>query len=295
MISPVNNLWRRLRGRPPLRTIRLRGLPRFRIETHGAADTIVSRTIELEHSWEYCVTSVVIDLLRQEVDFVDAGANIGWYTLVAGRALAHRGQVHSFEPEPANLARLRANVALNRLDNVTVNGWGLTSHQGVARLYLNASNFGDNSLFGDANRTRSVEVPLQRLDDYAGLSSDRPLVMKIDVQGSEFDLLLGAERLLSTHRREIVLVFEMADSMLQAAGTSAAGLAGYLHGLGFAPALIDRNVPRVVPMSWERAIETIRLEPGREGDIVAYRRIDGLMAGMFAAARAGRQPAAGPG
>lgn len=282
----MSNLFRRLRGQAPLVAIDLVGLPRFRMETHGKTDIYVSRAIEDWRNWEGSGTAIVLQLLRGAADFVDVGANIGWYTLVAGHALGGRGHVHSFEPDPAHIAKLRANVTLNRLDNVTINDCALSDRAGTATLYLNEVNRGDNSLLPHETRTRSAIVKLERLDDYDGLNRERPLIIKIDVQGSEIDVLAGARTLLATHPREIVLLCEISPAGLALGGHTASELAALLHQLGFAAALVDRARPRIIPMSWDRLVELQlgedKRNQGADCDVVAFRRIDGMMASIFA-------------
>jgi len=282
---PMSNLIRRLRGQAPLVNIDLVGLPRFRMETHGKADIYVSTAIEDWGNWEGSGTAIVLQLLRNAADFIDVGANIGWYTLVAARALAERGHVHSFEPDPAHVAKLSANVAVNRLANVTVNELALSDRTGTATLHLNTLNRGDNSLLPLSTREGSAIVKLGRLDDYPGLSRERPIVIKIDVQGTEIDVLAGARKLLDSHPREIVLLCEISPAALAVGGRTASDLTGLLDELGFAAALIDRTRPRIIPTSWGRIVEILVAEdarsPGADGDVVAYRRIDGLMAPIF--------------
>jgi predicted RNA methylase len=59
--------------------------------------------------------------------FYDLGANIGLFSLMAARLVGASGEVYSFEPDPVNAARLRRNVAQNRLTNVTVVEHGVWS------------------------------------------------------------------------------------------------------------------------------------------------------------------------
>ena len=276
---------RLFRGEAPPVTINMIGLPRFRIATHGRGDIFVSKAIEDWGSWEASNTALLLQMLSQPADFVDIGANIGWFTLVAAHALGGRGQVHSFEPDPAHLAKLRANVAANRLENVTINGSALSDRNDDARLYLNAVNRGDNSLLPSAERSGSTLVRLQRLDDYSGLSRERPLIAKLDVQGSEIDVLTGARTLLTSYPHEVVLFCEVSPTALAVGGRRIAELVALLDELGFAAALVDRIRPRIIPMSWQRLVEhqedDNRRHPGADCDIVAFRRIDGLMAPIF--------------
>jgi FkbM family methyltransferase len=228
-----------------------------------------------------------LQLLRSPTDFVDVGANIGWFTLVAAHALAGRGHVHSFEPDPAHVEKLRANVAVNRLGNVTVNDWALSDRTGSATLHLNSTNRGDHSLLPSAARQGSASVALARLDDYTGLSAERPLVIKIDVQGTEIDVLAGARTLLASHPHEIVVLCELAPAALAAGGRTAGDLAAMLDGLGFAAAIQRGRLP-IVPIGWEQLVRRQAAEDWRGKDIgcdiVAFRRIHGLMAPFFTSA-----------
>lgn len=269
---------------PPV-MIDLLGLPRFQMETHGRGDVFVSRAIEDWSSWEASNTALLVNMLRSPADFVDIGANIGWFTLVAAHVLARGGQVHSFEPDPAHLSKLRVNVSANHLDNVTINDCALADRTGEATLYLNEVNRGDNSLLPNSDRSGSTSVQVRRLDEYEGLSRARPLVVKLDVQGSEIDVLNGARTLLTSYPEEIVLFCEVSPSALAVGGRRTAELAALLDTFGFAAAVVDRQRPRIIPMSWRRLVERLeddnRRYPGADCDIVAFRRIDGLMAPIF--------------
>ena len=286
---PMNS-WREfLRPRGPVCSIQLDGLPAFEIETHGRHDRFISVAIEDGGNWEGSGTAVVLQWLQGPADFVDIGANIGWYSLVAAQALRERGRVHSFEPEPANLEKLTANVRRNGLDNVTVNGWALGEHEAAARLYLSPDhNLGDHTLSAAADR-RSVPVEVRTLDAYPGISPDRPLVIKLDVQGHEVQALRGARRLLSGHPREVVMLCEVSPALLLASGTSVEALLDELSGLGFAAALLDRVHPGVRPIGWSqllaRQAAAFAANPGHDDDLVLYRRIDGLMRPIFGIGR----------
>ena len=284
----MNDLLHGVSERASLVTVELPGLPPFRMETHDRSDVFVSKAIEDFGIWDRAVTAIVLQLLRSPTDFVDVGANIGWFTLVAAHALAGRGHVHSFEPDPAHVEKLRANVAVNRLGNVTVNDWALSDRTGSATLHLNSTNRGDHSLLPSAARQGSASVALARLDDYTGLSAERPLVIKIDVQGTEIDVLAGARTLLANHPHEIVVLCELAPAALAAGGRTAGDLAAMLDGLGFAAAIIQRGGPRIAPIGWEQLVRRQAAEDWRGKDIgcdtVAFRRIHGLMAPFFTSA-----------
>jgi len=100
------------------RSISLPSLPPFRIHTHLGGDRYISAETATAGAWEPLETELIRRLLPRYDLFLDVGANIGWYTLVAGLTLRARGTVHAFEPDPANFGLLETNVAANRRANV---------------------------------------------------------------------------------------------------------------------------------------------------------------------------------
>jgi FkbM family methyltransferase len=256
--------------------------PAFVIETYGKRDAIVSAAIEKYRYWDAASTRVARELLRHEVDFVDVGANIGWFTLVAADALRSRGWVHSFEPDPRHVAKLSASVRRNRFRNVSINGWALSDYDGEGRLFRSEDNFGDHRMFDFGPKRRSQPVAVHTLDSYGRLAAGRPLVLKLDVQGSEARVLQGARRLLEGHEAEIVMLCEIAPHLLVAAGTSLEALVSRLRELGFLPALIDHNRAMVHPLTWERLVlrcrQGVAEHPEHEADVLLFRRHDGIAA-----------------
>ena len=75
---------------------------------HGERDRFVSRRIREEGVWEPYETSLVLAMLRPGDVFVDVGANIGYFTILAASAVGAQGMVFAFEPDPAIGERHRA-------------------------------------------------------------------------------------------------------------------------------------------------------------------------------------------
>lgn len=128
---------------------------------------------------------------------VDAGANIGYMTGILATRVGPQGQVHSFEPHPELVERLRENVkavsANPQAGPVTVHAVALSDREGTARLVMPDS-FADNhgvGFLGTAeNGSRGFDVPTARLDDL--FPEQRIDVMKMDVEGHEPAVLKGA-------------------------------------------------------------------------------------------------------
>ncbi len=159
----------------------------------------VQRSIYLDPSYDADLQRVISDHLPEGGVFMDIGANVGFFTLLAARRVGKGGQVHAFEPEPRTYAALRRNIALNRLTNVTAWQLALSDTAGTATLFPHAGgNSGAASLRPLENSGPPVAV---ELDTYDRLAAERglpvPSLIKIDVEGAETKVIRGMTQLLS--------------------------------------------------------------------------------------------------
>ena len=140
---------------------------------------------------EFDEMSFVMHFLRPGDLFVDIGANVGAYTVLASGVVGAHSV--SFEPSASSYEFLRRNVELNgMLGKVTTHNVALGSERGVARFTENLGTENHLSVDGDVAGTREVKV--EPLD--AVLEGLRPTLLKIDVEGFETKVLAGATRTL---------------------------------------------------------------------------------------------------
>jgi FkbM family methyltransferase len=171
--------------------------------------------------------------------FIDVGANVGIHTIRAGRLLRGSGRVLAFEPNAALVPLLRDNVALNGVGAVTTVRQAAV-HQRAGRMTFSyetsqhrvgALVLEDAVNYGDA----SYEVDVVTLDAFAGeVGPDRPLLVKIDVEGREPGVIHGAEALLA-RAAETVVVMEYHQGVIASTGVDVAGFFGFLEARGFRP------------------------------------------------------------
>lgn len=163
LVAPARNhteftLWRR--GRPPEHqaTVHLRGLYAGKVMT-----------------------------------MVDVGANAGLFSLPLAAAAAPESRFILIEPNPEMVARLRANIALNGLQNITVIECAISDEPGVARLH-----FSPNQNLGEARLGQpfdedagGLDVEVRRLDDVlAEQGVEFVDLLKVDVEGHEDKVIL---------------------------------------------------------------------------------------------------------
>jgi len=137
--------------------------------------------------------SYVLHVLDSEDLFLDVGANVGSYTLLACGAKGASG--FAFEPVPDTFSRLQENLRINSLDSkVRAFNIGLADKDGV--LSFTTKQGCVNHVITDEDRAEnSVQVNVLALDNV--LESERPCVMKIDVEGFETQVISGAHKVLS--------------------------------------------------------------------------------------------------
>jgi FkbM family methyltransferase len=162
-------------------------------------------------TFEPAERALLPQLVRPGMTVVDIGANAGIYTMLAARLVGSAGRVIAFEPSERERARLMTHLALNHISNVRVEPFAVGNQDGETAFFV-APNFeaGFNGRFSAPGIPMTRQrVPLRRLDTYADASGlDRVDFVKLDVEGGERDVLLGAERLLRRARATILCEIE---------------------------------------------------------------------------------------
>jgi FkbM family methyltransferase len=148
--------------------------------------------------------------------FVDVGANTGIYTLKAARHFGPRGVVVAIEPFPEVMAVLQHSVRTNGLSNVRLRNFCLGDSIGTRTLW---QNFGKPNSFSlvkrdpNASAFSTLAVTLDDLLGWEGL--DALDYLKLDVEGAEREVLLGARQMIEKHRPIIQMEVTIEDVPVQ--------------------------------------------------------------------------------
>jgi FkbM family methyltransferase len=166
--------------------------------------------------------------------FVDGGANVGLFTLVAADRVGPQGKVIAFEPGRAVRLRLIENVALNKLVQVEVIPAALSSKPGEAAFRVfDIGGAGLNHLAPIEGEDGSLETVALTTLDAALIPHDRARLslIKLDLEGAEHEALLGASEILRDRHPDLLL--EIEPSHLRRMGSSAEAVAGLLREHGY--------------------------------------------------------------
>ena len=177
--------------------------------------------------------------------FIDAGAHVGFVSLLACSLSGPAGRIaaHSFEPDPTAFTWLERNAALNDFD-IAVNPVALGRTETRGELTLSARG-GWSTLaqeppggFSFLPKAGTTVVDVLALDTYCAARHLRPSVVKIDVEGYEIQVIDGARDLLRDVRPSLIV--EINPTRLEAAGASAAELIDQLRALNYRLFHVDR-------------------------------------------------------
>ena len=122
----------------------------------------------------------------------DIGANVGIYSVLACRSVGTNGRVFAFEPSTANLSYLNSNIRANRFSNCEVVPQAVSDADGIVQF-----EFGNGSCLGKISSDGPIRVPSISLDSFVANGKPLPNVMKIDVEGAEYEVLIGARKVIS--------------------------------------------------------------------------------------------------
>ncbi len=194
--------------------------------------------------YEPGVTAVLRQFAAGANYVIDVGANIGLHTVTMAQEMRPGGAVLALEPTPMTFAALQAGLTLNGLSScVQARQVASGSSVGSQLLYLHPVS-GQNSLIAwpeTGRDTQSVEV--SPLDDLVPPGTAVDLV-KIDVEGGEYDTLKGMDRILAENP-DIVIVLEFSRAHFSRAGVMPNQLVQLLTDRNLSPNLIDEETGKL--------------------------------------------------
>ena len=179
-------------------------------------DFAVGAAIARERTYEPPVTAVVRDLLGPGDAFVDAGANIGYFTCMAAGLVGSEGNVYAFEPNPDNIYLIKKSIAANSFANVQLYPFAVAElaqtfklDAGVSSSNARIIDFSDEAVPG-LNAT--ILVKAVTLDETL---ADAPKIdlIKLDIEGAEPRAWQGMRQIVRRYRP--VILFEYSPELLQ--------------------------------------------------------------------------------
>jgi FkbM family methyltransferase len=204
--------------------LKVNGLPGLKLYL-DPNDQVITPTILVLGNWEPAETTWFLRAVKPGATIVDAGANVGYYTVIGSRLVGEKGKVYAFEPEPTAFALLQKNVRLNGITNAVLVQKALSNRNGIVKLFIADQNKGDHRIYQPAGESRpSMDVEAVRLDEYFKDQKRRIDVIKMDTQGAEGLILEGMTGLLENRADGPTIFMEFWPHGLKGLGSDAGAL-----------------------------------------------------------------------
>jgi FkbM family methyltransferase len=231
--------------------------------------------------WEPQITSFMRQRLSPGDTFIDVGANVGYYTLLAASIVGAYGKVCAIEASPSIFKRLQRNVSLNPFHNIELLNVAASDRIGILKIYLGPQdNTGLTTTDASeaARRGNQLEAqvrsrPLHALVDTKTLLRVR--LIKIDVEGAELSVIRGIDCLLPRFSDQTEWVFEVTPDALKRQGSSVNELLKFFRDAGYRLYVISNDYSNHDYVSPPRTYQLTELNglPEKLVDIVASKQI----------------------
>jgi FkbM family methyltransferase len=220
-MKSINNIFRLLRSSPIARANQILTYKRFLLWQIGArilkkpvimpwvnnTKLIISKGMTGATSnfyigfMEYEEMLFLLHFLREDDVFGDIGANIGAYTILASSAVNCRSI--AVEPIPSTMEHLLDNIYINRVnDIVTTLQIGVASMPGLLRF--TEDNDTTNRVLPEEDDKPGICIKVDTIDNIFAESC--PALLKIDIEGYEFQAIRGAEKILSNQLLKAIII-----------------------------------------------------------------------------------------
>ena len=185
--------------------------------------------------WGFQTMNPLLELVKKDDIIIDAGANIGYTALRMGQKVGDTGKIFAFEPVPTTFKLLDYQLELNnRPQNIAAFNLGLSDRkQQLQIVEAQDNNIGMNHVVSETEMNlASIPIECTTIDEWvANQSLNRIDLIKIDVEGFELHVLMGAEITLKTFAP--TLFIEMDDQYLARYGKSCKEMLMFLENLGY--------------------------------------------------------------
>jgi FkbM family methyltransferase len=232
---------------------------------NGADNDITPKLIRIGDWEEKYESSLFKQCVKEGMTVVDVGAHVGYYTLLAARAVGRGGLVYAFEPIPGNYELLCRNIKANDFTNVTTVRAAVSNKRGTAQFWFEKDWSGSASFSKYGVLAVSRHETLQKggfidtetvsLDDYFrdNIKNIKIDILKIDTQGGEGLVMSGAGKILRNNKLKIFLEFWPAA--LRDLGTDPLQLLSSLQQYGYQIRVIDEEKQVLDPIEIDKAVD----------------------------------------
>lgn len=200
------------------------------IAIYTNADNYIEWTILSTGTYEDEINKLIRISLQPGNVALDIGSNIGLQSLRMSQAVGTQGKVYAFEPLNYLREKCNQNIKLNKALNIEVLAFALSDKENEATFKINKNswNQGTFNINGKTEGTEEQRVIIKVADRLPEIMAlERLDLIKIDVEGLEYQVLLGLTHTLTKHKPRIILEYD--SNYWQANGQSIFDCVSFLH------------------------------------------------------------------
>jgi FkbM family methyltransferase len=237
---------------------------RLRLDDSRMSQRMMLECFDRNMLYEAETSHFMATVLRPGDAFIDVGTHVGYFSMLAASIVGPGGTVISFEPELENYQHLLSHVELNGFAHVAPINAAVGATTGRVEFHINGDNDGGHALwevglhpFNQRSREKPTTrtVDLVSLDDILRGLEVLPRVIKIDVEGAEHSVLLGARETLQ-NRPVPFIVAEINRFGLERMGTSEKAVRQYMGEMGYETYAFDPEGGRIIRLGESDSIES---------------------------------------
>jgi FkbM family methyltransferase len=235
---------------------------RFGFKVKGQTHDLLQRYLYYFGLWEPNLTYWIRRNLSKGDYFVDVGANIGYYSLLAASIVGEQGNVIAIEASPITFEQLHENIHLNQFKNIRyICGAAAATRKKVCLYQAPIKNSGKSSIVAGTvvsdNRVEIEAEPLCELLKEHEIRQAR--LIKIDVEGAEWEVVQGLSPALKKLPENAELVIEISPERLALQNKTADDIFQILKHEGFYPYILENDYSGYSYLFFKEAIRPTRL------------------------------------
>jgi FkbM family methyltransferase len=245
------------------------------------AQDVIGRYIYYFGVWEPNQTAWIRRRLAPGDGFIDIGANIGYYSLLASRLVGESGRVVAVEALPALFSALHKNLQLNGAKNVRSVNCAAWDRDEILTLYTRPGDLpGQTTVipsWADRYQLRTeLRVPAAPLSTILKPEEFKTArLVKIDVEGAEWHVLAGMKSLIPSGRDDLEIIIEVNPSALQLEGKTPEDVFDFFAPYGFHAYQVENDylAERYIRREAPRAPKRLESAPKEQADVI-FSRLD---------------------
>jgi FkbM family methyltransferase len=247
----------------------------------GNTRETVGRYIFYFGVWEPNLTHWIRKRLEPGDVFVDVGANIGYFALLASRLVGDSGKVVAVEALPAIFSALQQNLERNGAHNVRAVNCAAWDREQMIEIYTNVQDLPGQTTVSPAwanqyhlhTQSQVTAAPLSKILKSEEIKAAR--LIKIDAEGAEWQIACGMKSIMANCRDDLEVALEVNRKALEADGRTPQDLLNLFRQWGFHPYRIENDylAERYLFREPPRPPERVQKISGDQADII-FSRVD---------------------